>query len=203
MDLFEAIGTQRAMRRLKPEPVSDENLWTILDAAIKAPSGGNSQPWRFLVIRDPDIKRKIGEYYLDGWNRVYGPLREFALANPDLGRTYRSADHLANHLAEVPVLILATVQQRGVAVGSPAGASIYPAVQNLMLAARALGLGTTLTTLHMEHDQEVKDLLGIPEDVDTMALIPVGWPKGHFGPAPRQPVEQVTFWDRWGEQRER
>ena len=203
MDVFEAIGTQRAMRRLKPDPVSDEDLWTILDAAIKAPSGGNSQPWRFLVIRDPEIKRKIGEYYLDGWTRVYGPFRDFALASPDFARTYRSADHLAHNLAEVPVLILATVQREGVAAGSPAAASVYPAVQNLMLAARALGLGTTLTTLHMEHDQEVKDLLGIPEGVDTMALIPVGWPKGRFGPPVRQPVEQVTFWDRWGEQRQR
>ena len=199
MDVFEAIGTQRAMRRLKPDPVSDEDLWTILDAAIKAPSGGNRQPWNFLVIRDPEIKRKIAEYYLDGWNRIYGPFRDFALLDPATARTCNSADHLA----EVPVLILATVQRDGIAPGSPAGASVYPAVQNLMLAARALGLGATITTLHMEHEREVKELLGIPEGVDTMALIPIGWPKGRFGPPARQPVEQVTFWDRWGERRER
>jgi nitroreductase len=203
MDLFEAIGTQRAMRRLKPDPVSDEDLWTILDAAVKAPSGGNRQPWNFIVIRDPDTKRKIAEYYLDGWNRIYGPFRDFALADPATARTYRSADHLASHLAEAPVLILATVQTNAVAPGSPSGASVYPAVQNLMLAARALGLGTTLTTLHREHEAEVKGLLGIPDEVETMALIPVGRPKGRFGAPSRLPVEQVTYWDRWGEVRGR
>jgi len=198
VDLFEAIGTLRAMRRLKPDPVSDEALRTILDAAIKAPSGGNRQPWNFLVIRDPDTKRKLAEHYLHGWDRLYGPFREFALADAGTARTYRSAEHLAHHLAEVPVLILATVQREAIAPGSPPGASIYPAVQNLMLAARALGLGTTLTTLHREREAEVKELLGIPEGVDTMALVPVGWPEGKFGPPSRLPVEQVTYWERWG-----
>ncbi|MGQ9573068.1 MAG: nitroreductase family protein [Chloroflexota bacterium] len=203
MDLFEAINSLRAMRRLKPDPVPEEAIWTILDAAIRAPSGANRQPWNFLVIRDPDTKRRLAEYYLDGWKRIYGPLRDFALANPATAKTYRSAEHLAQHLAEVPVLILATVRRDAIAPGSPAGASIYPAVQNLMLAARGLGLGTTLTTLHLEREAEVKQLLGIPEGVDTMALIPVGWPKGKFGPPPRAPVEQVTYWERWGEARSR
>lgn len=203
MDLFEAISTLRAMRRLKPDPVSDEELWTILDAAVKAPSGANRQPWNFLVIRNPDTKRKLAEHYLDGWKHIYGPLRDFALANPATAGTFRSAEHLAHHLAEVPVLIMAMVQRDAIAPGSPAGASMYPAVQNLMLAARALGLGTTLTTLHREHEAEVKELLGIPEGVDTMALIPVGRPKGKFGPPPRQPVEQVTYWERWGDVRNR
>ena len=134
MDVFEAIGTQRAMRRLKPDPVSDEDLWTILDAAIKAPSGGNSQPWNFLVIRDAETKRKIGEYYLDAWNRIYGPFKDFATADPATGRVFNSADHLANHLAEVPVLIIATGRRESIAPGSPAGASVYPAVQNLIAA---------------------------------------------------------------------
>jgi nitroreductase len=203
MDLFEAIGTLRAMRRLKPDPVSDEEVWTILDAAVKAPSGANRQPWNFLVIRDPDTKRKLAEHYLAGWNHHYGPLRALALADPAIARAYRSAEHLAHHLAEVPVLILATVQRAAIAPGSPPGASIYPAVQNLMLAARALGLGTTLTTLHREREAEVKALLGIPEGADTMALIPVGWPRGKFGPPPRLPVEQVTHWERWGDVRSR
>ncbi len=198
MDLFEAIGTLRAMRRLKPDPVSDEELWTILDAAIKAPSGGNRQPWNFVVIRDQETKAKIAEYYLDAWNGSYGRLRDSAQADPAAARTYRSADHLAHHLADTPVLILVTVHRSGIAPMSPAGASIYPAVQNLMLAARALGLGCTITTLHREHEAEVKALLGIPDDVETMALIPVGRPLGHFGPPPRRPVEEVTYWDRWG-----
>jgi nitroreductase len=204
MDVFEAIGTLRAMRRLKPNPVSDEDLWRILDAAIKAPSGGNRQPWNFIVVRDPGAKRKLGEYYLDTWNKAYiaGP-GQAMLADPRSARAYRSAEHLAHHLAEAPVLIIATIRKDGPATGPMAGGSIYPAVQNLMLAARALGLGTTLTTLHKLHEEEVKDLLGIPEQVETMALIPLGWPKGRFGTPARLPVEKVVYWERWGERRER
>lgn len=203
MDLFEAIKTQRAMRRLKPDPVPDELVWEVLDAAVKAPSGGNRQPWNFIVIRDPATKAKIGEWYLDGWNKSYGTLRDAAMSNPATARTFASAEHLANKLAEVPVLIIATVKTGGVASVSPAGSSIYPAVQNLMLAARALGLGTTLTTLHRTHEAEVKQLLGIPDDVDTMALIPLGWPEGKFGPTTRMPAEQVVYWDGWRRTRER
>jgi len=203
MDVLEAIGTLRAMRRLKPDPVSDEHIWAILDAAIRGPSGGNLQPWNFLVIRDPDTKRKIGEIYLEIWTRLSSPLREPALADPVIARTFRSSDHLAHHMGEAPVLIVVTLRRTALVPGGDAGASIYPAVQNLMLAARALGLGTTLTTLYRQREDEVKQILGIPEGVDTMALIPLGWPKGKFGPAPRIPVERVTYWDRWGNARSR
>ncbi|MDE3095243.1 MAG: nitroreductase family protein [Chloroflexota bacterium] len=202
MDFFDVVRTQRAMRRLKPDPVSDDDLWTILDAAIHAPSGGNAQGWNFIVVRDEAAKRTIGAWYLDGWNKVYGRNREAMLANEAMARTFRSADYLANHLAEVPVLIIAT-QRGNRGADLSAGASIYPAVQNLMLAARALGLGTTLTTLHRLHEQDVKELLGIPADVDTMALIPVGHPRGSFGEPARLPPEKVTYWDRWGERRQR
>jgi nitroreductase len=203
MDVLEAIGTLRAMRRLKPDPVSDEHIWTILDAAIKGPSGGNLQPWNFLVIRDPDTKRKIGEIYLEIWNRLSSSYRDAALADPAIARTFRSSEHLAHHLGEAPALIFVTLRRSVIIPGSEPGASIYPAVQNLMLAARSLGLGTTLTTLYRQREDEVKQLLGIPKGVDTMALIPLGWPKGKFGPAPRIPVERVTYWDRWGKTRSR
>ncbi len=199
MDLFEAINTQRAMRRLKPDPVPDDLIWKVLEAAIRAPSGGNRQPWNFLVVRDPEKKRKIAEWYLDSWNKSYGLIKQAAMASPETAKTYASAEYLANHLAEVPVLIIATVNNAGVAPVSPPGASIYPAVQNLMLAARALGLGTCLTTLHRTHEAEVKQLLGIPENVETMALIPLGWPRGKFGVGARTPVDKVTYWDRWGQ----
>ena len=204
MDMFETIGTQRAMRRLKPDPISDEDLWKILDAAIKAPSGSNRQPWNFIVVRDAETKRKIGEYYLDAWNKAYvsGP-GQAALREPRMAGVYRSAEHLAHHLADAPVLIIATIRKDGASISSTAGASIYPAVQNLMLAARALGLGTTLTTLHKFHEEEVKELLGIPEEVETMALIPIGSPKGRFGPPTRLPVEKVVYWEKWSERRER
>ncbi len=202
MDVFEVINTTRAMRRLKPDPVPDELIWKVLEAAIRAPSGGNRQPWNFIVIRDPDKKKKIAAWYLEAWNATYGAAREAMAADPNAARMFASADHLANHLAEVPVLIIAAI--RGGDTGtSPAGSYVYPAVQNLMLAARALGLGTTLTTLHRAHEGDVKELLAIPDNVETMALIPLGWPKGKFGMGPRRPVEEVAYWDKWGETRER
>ncbi len=203
MDIFEVINSQRAMRRLKPDPVPEELIWKLLDAAVKAPSGGNRQPWNFIVIRDDETKTKIAEWYLDGWNKTYGPVKQAAMASPTTARTYASADHLANHLAEVPVIIIATINTAGVAPVSTSGASISPAVQNLMLAARALGLGTTITTLHRTHEAEVKQLLGVPEGVDTMALIPLGYPVGKFGPTNRIPTEKVVYWDKWGQARER
>ena len=205
MDFFEVVRTQRAMRRLKPDPVPDEALWQMLDAAIHAPSGGNQQGWNFIVVRDRAAKEQIGAWYLEGWNRSYGPSREEQLADPRRARMYKSADYLAHHLADVPVLIIATLRGReGIAqAGALAGGSIYPAVQNLMLAARALGLGTALTTLHIFHEADVKQLLGIPDNVQTLALIPVGYPRGNFGEPARMPAEKVTYWDRWGQRRDR
>jgi nitroreductase len=204
MDAFEVIGTLRAMRRLKPDPVSDGDLWKILDAAIKAPSGGNRQPWNFIVVRDSETKCRLGEFYLDSWDKAYvAGAGRTTRADPRSTRVYRSAEHLAHHLAEAPVLIVVTMRKDGPGLGALAGGSIYPAIQNLMLAARALGLGTTLTTLHKLHETEVKDLLGIPEGVETMALIPLGWPEGRFGPPVRLPVEKVVYWEKWGERRER
>jgi nitroreductase len=203
MDFFDVVNTQRAMRRLHTDDISDEELWTILDAAIKAPSGGNQQPWNFVVVRDRAKKEKIGEWYLEAWNKMYGPARETMLANEAMKRTFNSADYLANHIADVPVLVLATIRRGMQSIGPTLGASIYPAVQNLMLAARAIGLGTTLTTLHKLHEDDVKQLLGIPEDVETMALIPIGRPKGKFGQPARLPAEKVVYWESWGEHRAR
>lgn len=201
MDFFEVAGTQRAMRRLKPDDVSDDDLWKILRTALMAPSGGNRQGWNFVVVRDAEKKRRIGEWYLEAWDRAYGPARDAMLANEGSAKMFRSADHLARHIAEVPVLIFATLRKEQFS-GSERGASIYPAVQNLMLAARAIGLGTTLTTLHKLHEEDVKRLLGIPDDIETMAMIPVGWPRGKFGPPNRLPAEKVVYWESWGARRE-
>jgi nitroreductase len=204
MDIFEAMYTLRAMRRLKPDPVPEELVWKVLDAAIRAPSGGNAQPWAFVVVTDAAKKKQIGKWYVEAWNAAYGgpAAREAMLANPVMARTFKSADHLANNIADVPVLIFACVMPGQTAATSGAGPNIYPAVQNLMLAARALGLGTTLTTLHRAHEQDVKALLGIPPDYDTMAMVPLGSPKGNFGSGPRKPVEKVTHWEAWGTGRE-
>jgi nitroreductase len=202
MDVFEVINTTRAMRRLKKDDVPDELIWKVLEAAIRAPSGGNRQPWAFMIIRDRATKEKIAGWYLEAWNATYVQAKATVTADPQGARMFGSADHLANHLAEVPVLILAMVRSGAVGT-SPSGSYIYPAVQNLMLAARALGLGTTLTTLHRAHEADVKALLSIPDEMETMALIPLGWPEGKFGMGPRRPVEEVTHWEAWGQTRER
>ena len=207
-DIFEVIRTQRAMRRLKPDPVPEEYIKKILWAATRAPSGGNRQNWRWLVITDPEKKKPIQQWYKEGWDRLvasgYGnrpdlPPEE-AASNE---RVMRSAQYLADHLHEVPVLILACLLvDPGQRPDITAGSSIYPAVQNLMLAARALGLGTALTTLHRLHQDDIRKLLGIPDTVETAALIPVGWPKGKFGEGFRKPVEDVTYWEQWGNKRQ-
>jgi nitroreductase len=201
--LFEAIYTQKAIRRLRPHPVPDELITKLLEAATKAPSGGDRQPWAFIVIRDADTKSKLGAWYRDAWDNTYGRLpQEARTANESFARMYRSAEHLAFHLAEAPVLILVCAISMPPGLGGAAASShygsIYPAVQNLLLAARGLGLGATLTTLHKLHEDEIKELLQIPANAETIALIPIGYPRGKYGPTARKPLEEVAFNERWG-----
>jgi nitroreductase len=202
--LFEAIYTQKAIRRLKPDPVSEELVSKLIEAATKAPSGGNTQPWAFIVIRDEASKQKLGEWYRDAWDNTYGRLpQEQRTANEAFARVYRSAEHLAFHMAEAPVLIMVCARTMPAGLGGAAATShygsIYPAVQNLLLAARGLGLGATLTTLHKLHEDEVKALLGIPANAETIALIPIGYPKGKYGPTARKPLNEVVYHERWGQ----
>ena len=220
--LFEIMYSLRSMRRLKPDPVPDGLVWKVLDAAIRAPSGGNTQPWRFLVIRDAETKRFIQERYRRGWDRyVQANLKaaaEAAVPMTDAEAAARAkmigaATHLADHLHEAPVMLLVCMQPRKMDLPpdpesqppSPAAlyASIFPAVQNILLACRAHGLGATLTTLHLLYERAIKTKLGIPDEIETVALIPIGWPVGKFGPTTRAPVETLTYWDRWGSMRTR
>ena len=209
-DLFEAIGTQRAMRRLKSDPVPQEHVERLLWAATRAPSGGNRQGWRFVVVTDQDKKNALQRLYSDAWERYlaqgYGAATLDSLPQEEAAtqrRVLKSSQHLADHLHEAPVLILvcSLAPDSRVNTGIAAGASIYPAVQNLLLAARGLGLGATLTTIHRWNEAGVREVLGIPETVDTAALIPIGWPKGRFGAGARKPIEDVTYWDAWGAKR--
>jgi nitroreductase len=193
MELFEAIATTRAMRRLDAtKAVSDEDILTIVEAATKAATGGNSQPVRWLVVRDADKRRRLGEIYGECWRSVRG-FYASAEQTPTTTRMLGSADHLGEHMGEAPVLILPCSK------GEPgqAESSVFPGVQNLFLAARALGLGTTLTTVHRFREDEVREVLGIPADVNTWALIPVGYPTGKWGEGKRRPVREVTYWDTW------
>ena len=193
IDLFEAIDTQRGIRRFKPDPVPDELITRLLQAAIKAPSGGVRQGWSFIVIRDRETKRKIGELYRAG--------DRFSIT-PDLTgqvrRVYGAAQYLEDHMEDVPVFILACIQANE--NSSFPGSSIYPAVQNILLAARGLGLGSCLTTRQMRFEEEIKQLLNIPEDVATAALLPIGFPAEgvRYGPTRRKALEEVAFDDSWG-----
>ena len=195
--LFEAMYTQRAIRYYKADPIPDDLIRRLIERATKAPSGSNRQSWRFVVIRDRDLKRRIGEYYRrtwDDWSRGPGTSGD---VDP---RVRSSAAHLAEHIHESPVLILAYIEHDGGPSSLDRGASIYPAVQNLLLAARGLGLGSVITTFHRDHEREIKELLGIPNKVETAALLPVGYPVegAGYGPTRRRPVEKVICWDRWG-----
>ena len=196
--LFEAIYTQRAIRRFTQDPVPDDMVTRIIEVAVRAPSGVNSQPWSFLVIKDTETKGRIAEYYLEAWDSAYSGRMPRSGISPSI---YRSADHLAHHMAEVPVLIVVCMEGGRPGPGHlTRGANIYSAVQNLLLVARALGLGTALTTIHTRHEEEIKALVGIPENVATAALIPLGFPAEgeHFGGSRRRPASEVTFHEKWG-----
>jgi nitroreductase len=203
MDFFDVVTTQRAIRRLKPDPIPDAVLRQIIDSAICAPSGGNRQGWSFVVVRDAAKRARLGELYRQAWGELMKvPYYAGAAKEPPdspAGKMLASARHLSEHLGEVPVLVLACIAlDPGINPTLTTGASIYPAVQNIMLAARALGIGSCITTIHRFRDAPVKELLGIPADVETAALIPLGYTLGKFGRPPRRPVREVAFADSWG-----
>ena len=197
--LFDAIYSQRAIRYFKPDDVPDDMIRRLIEAGTKAPSGGNRQGWKFLVIRDAALKAKIGEYYEDGWERAYGAATE--TPSELLPHVRRSADYLARTIGQAPALIMACIEHDGGPSTMGRGGSIFPSVQNMLLAALGMGLGSCLTSLHKAHEDEIKELLGIPENVETAALLPVGFPadNARYGPTRRAPVEEVTYSDRWGE----
>lgn len=201
-DLFEIIRTTRSMRRLKPDAVPRELIRKILEAGTCAPSGGNMQRWRFLVIRDPDVKQRVGALYRRAWDEIVAP--RYRSGEPAPGssrerfdRMLAAAEHLAHHIHEAPVWIVPCLQ--GEAPTRTAGSSIYPAVQNMLLAARALGLGATLTTLYLNFEKEAEAALGLPPDWHSYALIPIGYPIGKFGPVRRVALDEVVFENRWGQ----
>jgi len=200
-DLFDIMATTRSMRRLKPDPIPDELVRRILEAGTYAPSGGNMQRWRFLVVRDPAIKQRVGAYYKRAWDEVVSPRYRAGEpapgTNPErFARMLDAAQYLADHLYEAPVWIVPCME--GASPTRTAGSSIYPAVQNMLLAARALGLGATLTTLYLNFEKEVEAALGLPADVRSYALLPIGYPMGRFGPVRRVPLAEVVYEDQWG-----
>lgn len=202
MELQEAMRTQRAIRRLRPHPVDDDVLLRCADLAIRAPTGSNRQGVEFVFVRDPSVKAALQRQYRKAW-RVYGGLgRLLRGGDPTTRKIIDAVQWQVDHLAEVPVLVV--VCQRGVSLPVPSivrssrYGSVYPAVQNFLLAARAEDLGAALTTLALWNPWAVRRILGLPWNVEPVALIPVGWPHGRYGPTTRRPVERSVHLDRYG-----
>jgi nitroreductase len=218
VDVFEAIRTARMLRVLKPDPVPDALIERILEAATCAPSAGNAQAWSFIAVTDETQRRRLG----DAYRRASVSVRDFYAAqgrpahmsDAQFGRIVRSGIHLHEHMGEAPVIFLPCMlmiprtlpdsipaETRARMHGSyahVAAASVYPAVQNVILACRALGLGTCLTTNHFLVEDEVRAIVGLPDDYRVYAMMPIGWPVGRYGPVRRKPLPAVACRDRFG-----
>lgn len=206
--VHEAIFTTRSMRRLKPDPVPREDLEYIIEAATMAPSAGNTQMWAFVVVTNRGQIARIGAAYREVGERY---IRDGVLADPEITpdrqRVYSKAMHNVEHLDESPAIIVTCLRGRApdnADIASGSFSSTYPAVQNILLAARSRGLGTVLLTLATDYSPvkpeetaEVREVLGLPEDVTISALIPVGYPEGPWGRPWRKPWQACTHWDRW------
>ena len=202
-DLFEAIYTTRSMRRLKPDPVPPEIIVKVIEAATMGPSGSNRQPWIFLVVREPEMKEFVAVRYRAAWERYFTPSRarivakdpaEPARPHPSLGAVPGRA-HRRGAGAD---LRMRQALQRSPRAGQPMQNAMFPAIQNLCLAARGYGLGTSITGLHMMFADEIDKKLGVPPEYANIALIPMGYPKGRWGRPDRKPALSVTFWEKWG-----
>ncbi len=203
-DVFEIMRTTRAMRRLRPDPVPDALIRRILEAGSAAANGGNTQRWRFLVIKDPAIKLAVQKLYQRAYDEVIGPRYRGAAPPPGVSaerykRQHDAVEYLTAHFHEAPVWIVACLDEGTAKPTRTSGASIYPAVQNMLLAARALGLGSTLTTRHLMFEPEAEAALGLPPGVHSYAILPIGYPMGRFGPVGRGALAEIVYGDRWGE----
>jgi nitroreductase len=205
MPLEDAMRTQRAIRRLKPDAVDDALVLRLIELALRAPTGSNAQNWEFVVVKDRAVKARLGRLNSMAW-RLYGGLgRRMMRDNPAMLRILDAVQWQADHFAEIPVVVVACL--RGPRVPFPAIAatsyygSIYPSVQNLLLAARAAGLGAALITLPLWSTFLARRALGLPWGVKPCAVVPLGWPRGKYGPTTRRDVREVVHWDRWGSRR--
>ena len=190
MTLGEAMFTQRAIRRLRPDPVSDEDVRTLMDAASKAPNARNEHRGRFLVVRDRQKIRRFSELYREAWwaKQPEG----WSPENAPPGDRHLAPMRFANAMQDVPLVVLAMSTSAGQA------SSVLPAVQNLMLAARALGIGSVLTTLHPRVTDRIHELFRIPPEAEVHCCVPLGYPEGRFGTTARRPASETTYYDEWG-----
>ena len=210
--LYDAMSTLRAVRKLRPDPIPDDVLERVLQAACWAPTGGNMQPWRVVVVTDPEVKQGLKDIYTPEWDKyIVGFMKRLEGLPPEQlapwERIAAAGNYLSEHLHEAPAILIFCGNPKMMAITDAkldrvsvvGGGSIYPAVQNAMLACVAEGLGCTLTTLHCLHEDKIKELLDIPDGWLTAALVPIGYPvgKGH-GPITRQPSSVLAYRDTFG-----
>jgi nitroreductase len=202
MPLVDAMESQRAIRRLTAEPVSDELVLRLLELATKAPSGSNEQGWEFVVVRDPDVKHQLARLNRQAFS-VYGRMKTKRSNDPSMQKVRAAVQWQADHFEEVPVVVVACLHGRSPMFAPPIKAasfygSIFPAVQNLLLAARAAGLGAALTTVPLWSVTLARRTLGLPATITPVAVVPLGWPQGRYGPTTRRPVQDLVHLDRYG-----
>jgi nitroreductase len=208
MPLDEAMATQRAIRRLKPDPVDDALVLRVIELALKAPTGSNAQNWEFVVVKDPAVKAKLARLNRMAWSLYGGLGRRLAAGDERMMKILKAVQWQADHFEEIPVIVVACLRGQRVPFPIPLPTiatssyygSIYPSVQNLLLAARAAGLGAALITLPLWSHFLARRVLGLPFSVSPCAVIPLGWPRGRYGPTTRRPVGEVVHLDRFGNQ---
>jgi nitroreductase len=210
MGIFEVMYSTRALRRFKTDPVPDDLIAKIVEAGTQAASGSNDQNWVFMVITDPAQRKRVADVYRKAADRAHMPdyIKAKFSGGDRQGRLIaNSVVHLLEHIHEAPLLIVPCLKTGNPAAQDPKfrermgrleGASIFPAIENIMLACRALGLGTVLTTLHALYEDEMREVLGLPAEYTTWALLPIGYPTDKFGPVRRKPVTEVAHRDRFG-----
>ena len=193
--LGEAMFTQRAIRRFKPDPIPDDVLEDIMQATIRAPNGGNNQQWRFILVKDAALRGKLAALYREAW---WAKRADAGIMGPEdipPGKSsMRSAMRMADEIGIAPVMALVCATSQG----AQAAGSVIPSAQNMLLAARAFGVGGTIATLHPVVDQRVHELFGIPDEAQVVYCMPLGYPRGEFGPVQRKPLPEVCGVDGWG-----
>lgn len=205
MSLVEAMTTQRAVRRVLPDPVDDAIVLRCIELALRAPTGSNGQNWEFVVVKDAEAKAALARAYQQAW-RIYGGIgRRATRSDPAMGKILDAVEWQVEHFEEIPVLVVACLKGNRVPfVPTPPIAessfygSIYPSVQNLLLAARAMGLGASLITLPLWSTTRARKVLGLPLSVQPACIVPLGWPRGRYGPTTRRPVGDVVHLDTFG-----
>jgi len=202
MSIGEAMETQRAIRRLKADPVDDGLVLRLIALALKAPTAKNAQNWEFIVVKDAQVKAKLGRQNRLAFNVFDKIGRRLSRSDPKMDSIVESVRWQADHFEEIPVIVVACLKGLrplfpGILASSYYG-SIYPSIQNLLLAARAVNLGAALITLPLWSHLAVRRILGLPWNVSPCAVVPLGWPKGRYGPTTRKPVREVVSIDRYG-----